>query len=288
MGETAFRLWYFGDPLPNTYYLKVTGIPVLMRVSRGVAVTAVFLLQISPLVFLIALRARLSDWRSRHTYLLSIFALQLLYNIYVGGDAWEWWGGSNRFISIAMPLLFVMAATSLVGLLRRPAWSASAGAWTVAGALALNLLAFSTSPIPAWKRMLLIERPLENGEDSEMVRAALAIRRHTNPSEVVAVSWAGAIPYFSEHPAIDLLGKMDRHIAHEPMHVPKGPGGSTRFIPGHLKWDYSYSIDVLKPDIIQAPLWTVDGVDDNDVPSLAGTYTRRTDVIDWYIRKKVE
>jgi hypothetical protein len=284
IAQTAFRLWYFGDSLPNTYYLKVTGIPGWLRTSRGAVVTLVFLLQISPVVFLIALSARSRLWRGRHAYLLCIFGMQLAYNVSVGGDAWEWWGGSNRFMAIVMPIFFVMAATALSGMLYRHSWSLSIGGCTAVGVIALNMLAFSTSPAPVWRRILLVDRPFENESDAQMVRAALAIRRTTDPSAVVAVTWAGAIPYFSEHPAIDLLGKMDRHIAREPMHMPTGKYPWLQFIPGHLKWDYSYSIGGLKPDIIQAPLWTVPEVAHNDEPPLAGQYTRKTAVIDWYFR----
>jgi hypothetical protein len=43
-----------------------------------------------------------------------------------------------------------------------------------------------------------------------------------------------------------LLGKNDATIAREPMHLdPKGG-----FYPGHMKWDYDYSIGTLKPDVV--------------------------------------
>jgi hypothetical protein len=54
--------------------------------------------------------------------------------------------------------------------------------------------------------------------------------------------------------AIDMLGRNDRTIAHEPMRLP--PTGSSMlerikfFYPGHLKYDYAYSIGRLKPDIV--------------------------------------
>jgi hypothetical protein len=283
IAETALRLWYFGDVLPNTYYLKVTGIPAWMRLSRGAFVTLMFLLQVTPLVLLVAASARARNWRNRHAYLLSIFVMQLAYSAYVGGDTWEWLGGSNRFVSVAMPLLFVMVSTSFVRMLGRPTWLASASLLTIATAIGLNLLAFSTSGI-AWKRILLTVRPLQNALDIQMVRAGLALQRTTDPHAVVAVTWAGAIPYFSERPAIDLLGKVDRHVAREPMHLPVGEDRWTRFIPGHLKWDYSYSIALLRPDVIQAPLWTLKGVEGNELPSLAGGYAKRTAIIDWYVR----
>jgi len=35
LGYEVFRLAYFGDPLPNAYYLKLYGVPVLVRLLRG-------------------------------------------------------------------------------------------------------------------------------------------------------------------------------------------------------------------------------------------------------------
>jgi hypothetical protein len=65
----------------------------------------------------------------------------------------------------------------------------------------------------------------------------------TERDAVLAVSSAGAIPYFSERPAIDILGKSDPHIAaSDPL---PGP-----FLPGHTKRDYAYSFGELQPDVI--------------------------------------
>jgi hypothetical protein len=122
---------------------------------------------------------------------------------------------------------------------------------TVALAIAGNIMALAIYRPVA--RLLLIERPLQNLEDERNVRWALALRDASSENAVVAVTWAGAIPYFSERTAVDLLGKSDVKIAHEPMHIP--PGFWQRIIPGHAKWDYQYSIRELKPDAIQAPLF---------------------------------
>jgi len=285
LAQTAFRIWYYGDPLPNTYYVKLTGIPAWIRMGRGFVVTSIFLVELTPLAWLFVRSARSRAWCQQHACLLAIFASQLAYNVYVGGDAWEWWGGSNRVVATVMPLFFIMAATSVSAYLSvafRPMQLAAA---TAACVFTVNVMAFAMWPITApWKRLLLVAKPPQSEQDSHAVRAALMLRRSTDPSTVVAVSWAGAIPYFSERPAIDLLGKMDPHIAHQPMHVPVGEQRWLRFVPGHLKWDYSYSISTLKPDVIQAPLWTVPGVGGNAVPMLRSDYTKRRLGTDWYVR----
>lgn len=62
----------------------------------------------------------------------------------------------------------------------------------------------------------------------------------------IAVVAAGAIPFFSNLPAVDLLGKSDAHIAREqPLE---------RFVPGHDKRDYAYSLSTYQPDIV-VELW---------------------------------
>jgi hypothetical protein len=63
--QTAWRVWYFGDVLPNTYYLKLTGYPILLRMTRGAIVLAQFvsgfnvLLFAAPLLLLVRRAARL-------------------------------------------------------------------------------------------------------------------------------------------------------------------------------------------------------------------------------------
>jgi len=45
--------------------------------------------------------------------IISIFALSA-YSIYVGGDAWEWWHSSTRFITPVMPLVFILLSISII------------------------------------------------------------------------------------------------------------------------------------------------------------------------------
>jgi hypothetical protein len=282
--ETAFRLWYFGDPLPNTYYLKMTGFPLLPRIMRGSIVAAIFGAQLLPLLMLID-----SEWKTlaRSASLklvLWIFLGQVAYSVFAGGDTWEWWGGSNRFISIAMPLFFVGAAMAMTRRFRENTISGGAVGATVVLLLAVNLLALARDkPL---ERLLLIEPPFELRSDRANVEAALALRSQTRDNDVIAVTWAGMIPYFSERPAIDLLGKMDPHIAHEAMHRWPDSRIWTGFYPGHLKWDYRYSIDELKPDLIQAPLWRLSYELDDPRKYLEPEYElRQLGSSVWYVRR---
>ena len=81
------------------------------------------------------------------------------------------------------------------------------------------------------------------------------MRELTDPKARVAVTWAGALPYFADRESIDILGKNDPVIAHQPMRLTaRGLARWVAFHPGHLKWDYDHSIGRLQPDII-TDLW---------------------------------
>ncbi len=91
-------------------------------------------------------------------------------------------------------------------------------------------------------------------ENRNCVNVALSLKPFIYQDTKVLVNTAGVIPYFLECNIIDLLGKNDRHISRIPMRVSEGFKKYFDFNPGHIKWDYSYSIGVLKPDII-VHLW---------------------------------
>jgi hypothetical protein len=91
-------------------------------------------------------------------------------------------------------------------------------------------------------------------DDAWAARYGLALRAATADDATIAVTWAGAIPYFSHRPTIDLLGKSDPVIATRERQPTIG------FYPGHDKWDYGYSIGQLRPDVV-AELWHASPVD---------------------------
>ncbi len=112
----VFRLWYFGVPLPNTYYLKVTGIPLgdrLIRGTAGDAITAVAYL-LPGLVIIAACWHRLTLPQRRLIGLFgAIAAGQLAYNAFVGGDAWEAYALPNRYLTPAFVCVSLAAVCAL-------------------------------------------------------------------------------------------------------------------------------------------------------------------------------
>ncbi len=149
---SAFRWEYFHDLLPNTYYLKLAGIPLAVRLLRGGSVLLDSFRAHGPLLLLVAVgalpqllpvrlrrRRRLASpagaapapaapragWAARLALPAVLFALCCAYSVYVGGDAWEGDQRANRFVAFAMPMVFVLCnalcnqALSAIAVVRR-------------------------------------------------------------------------------------------------------------------------------------------------------------------------
>ncbi len=286
--QTALRYAYFGELLPNTYYLKMTGVSIFHRVQRGGGAFLDFASGMSWIVFLFPFVLLLlrRDWSV--LLIAALFLTQCAYSIYVGGDAWEWWGGSNRYIAIVMPLFFVLFGSALSRL--KTAWermiswrphavragtrivvclclllsyfqlntvvgSVGMSAWVDGGSFLVSR-AFGHQPgvdaaevmnIVSW---LVVPDPLELFENVTMVQASTLLDTITTPDARVLVAFAGALPYFSDRCFIDLLGKNDKTVARMEARATVDPNGKTTYTPGHSKWNYSYSIGELQPDVI--------------------------------------
>lgn len=273
-GQTAARKLYYGEWVPNTYILKVEGLPLWARARRGLQVTWNFVRGMyTPLL---ALPFTLFLFRRERKVLLLalVFLAQIAYSIYVGGDAWEHRGGANRFVALSMPAFFVLFSLAvwecydqIRSFLQRRI-PAAAGWLTRLMPVGLGvLIAFS---MLMWNRMpgnyglvsslrrpaegelkyfLLLSRSIYIPGNERYTRDALIVRELTRPDSKVAMVAAGNICYFSRRFCIDLLGKSDPIIARKGIQV--SPDADWKVLrPGHIKFDYEYSISRLKPDVI--------------------------------------
>src|SRR5207248_2550748 len=124
--------------------------------------------------------------------LLWMFAAQLAYSIYVGGDAWEYWGGSNRYVAIAMPVFFIalswslfVAAGSIVSAMHLEPVTPTSRATAVVffGSILVTIACANSIHGPGtWAEVLLVHPPLHSGngdENNQEVEEALALRAIT-------------------------------------------------------------------------------------------------------------
>ena len=259
-GQTLARYLYYGALLPNTYYLKVEGWPFTLRILRGLYALVQFAYYSNwVLIFLpFSIFIFRRDWK---VSLLTLALLgQIAYSVYVGGDAWENHGGANRYIVIAMPLFFITFSWSVVELLKKAAGSFKDArlaeiSWRTVFILTFifSMLNFNAL-IGEWKsieRWNFTRRPDYVAGGDHNLQIALALENVTKPGASVAVVGAGTIPYLlPDRYAIDILGKADPTIAHQPVRTPMSIVDIPDMRPGHMKWDYAHTFGELKPDVI--------------------------------------
>lgn len=265
--QTIARVLYYGDILPNTYYLKMTGYPVLLRITRGLFVFWTFIWDFNIVLFILPAVVFFAAPDRVRGICACVFGAQCLYSIYVGGDAWEFYGGANRYIAPVMPLFFVLIADSFehikelaVGILAGVRNRESPLTAPLKRHLVALLVVFTLVHINlTWRLSNLVWYPhlvgphMQN-ETSYILHMTETVEDLTTPNARVAVTWAGMLPYFSGRYIVDVLGKTDNHIARLPMRTATGVQRFSNFYPGHLKYDYSYSFGEQKPDII-VQLW---------------------------------
>ncbi len=262
--QTVARGLYYGELLPNTYFLKMGGYSLIDRLKRGLTVYWQFLWTMNWLVFVIPFTILLLKPSRATGLLLFIFVAQSAYSVYVGGDAWEHKGGANRFISSAMPgffILFVLALDLIRrAILRAAAWEAR---WlpvvsqiVMVGLVIASLFSVNTLlEQDSFQKWITIKRPVFVQGNEKHTKMGLLVADLTTDQASIAVVSAGAIPYFSERYAIDLLGKADKVIAQGEPRSLKGISDDEDFRPGHNKWDYAYSIGLRQPDLV-VQLWS--------------------------------
>jgi hypothetical protein len=97
---------------------------------------------------------------------------------------------------------------------------------------------------------------LQNDAGARNTVLAVYLRDHVGGHPLVAVFWAGTLPYFTDWSAVDLLRKTDRQVAH------LAPGA-----PGHNKWDYKHSLGMYEPDFVVSFTVTIRPPESGDAPS---------------------
>ncbi len=284
---------YYDEWLPNTYALKVEGWPASLRLLRGLYALVMFIYYSNWMLVLLPLALYFfrRDWRV--LLLLGVILGQMAYSVYVGGDAWEEHGGANRYIAIAIPLLFASLMLTVEEIRqemvaefgdRQGPLAASRLVWLII--LVITILNFNAL-VGDWKsieRWAFLRRPDYTAGNERNLRIALALQETTKPGASVAVIGAGTIPYLlPQDYAIDILGKADPYIARQNVRVPMSIADVPTMRPGHMKWDYAYTFGQLKPDIIVS-IW--EGTNSEAAPYLDDyVYATIGEKLQVYLRK---
>ena len=232
-GHEAWRIAYYGDSLPNTFYAKTGG--GVDAIRRGLGYLRRFFLPaggwvlLAPLPLLLIGRKR--PWERTFG---AVLLTQIVYVVIVGGDSLPFF----RFLVPAIPFL---AALAVAGLDRLFSFrEGNVGAVRVVALAVLLAL-----PLHASFRGEAL-RFLEEDRDRVELHWKVIGRwlgENADPEATIAVTTAGAIPYYSGLRTIDMLGITDRHIARREM--PEMGNG----LAGHEKHDMEYVLR-RRPDYI--------------------------------------
>lgn len=220
-----FRFAYYGDLVPNTFHAKVGGGGSAI-LARGALYAGTWALAAAPLLVLALAGVRLALSRARRApaawLVVAVPLVYVLYVIKVGGDY------KPTFRFFALPFV-CLAALAGIAWTRRAAWVVAVLA-VAAGLIGLGGEGRAFAKQRAWE-----------------VPAHLAAGRWL-AANVPAGTWiatanAGAIPYASGLPTIDMLGLCDAHIARRAV---QGMGTG---VAGHEKGDGAYVLE-RRPRII--------------------------------------
>jgi hypothetical protein len=246
LGQTMFRFFYYGEIVPNTYTLKLTGMPLAERLKNGWGFIQPFFKETS-LVLLFAFIGSFLNFSSKKLYLFEIFLISVLYQIYVGGDPWDYW----RIMAPTMPFLFILffeGCMDILGFI--PKLSQSLASIVLLFVLIVTGVYFMDSRF--LRQMSLLDLPYDNRAAQKHINIAIAINELTDQGATIGVFWAGTIPYYTDRVAIDFLGKSDPYIAQLPPDLSGEMGWlGMNSVPGHNKYDLNYSIKQLLPTYVQ-------------------------------------
>jgi arabinofuranosyltransferase len=221
-GWLVWRFSYYGDWLPNTYYVKVAS---YTRRRWGLSYLGQFLTSYLlipfPVLGIAGLPRLLRTRDIGHLLLVGILGLWAAYLVQIGGDFLEF-----RLIAPVLPFAFVM----IVWLLRTlvGAWEGQAAMATlvVLGSVYHVLTFVPPAPTGGVESIRELETHLEPDQGWDDLGRALRAS-FPQPSRVlIAANPVGAIGYYSELDTLDMLGLNDKWIARHGTIVP---------IPGHQR-----------------------------------------------------
>ncbi len=227
----AWLLWklnYYGDLLPNTFYAKI-GAPGAWRRGLGYLAGFAATYWLAPvLLTALILVPRIVRRCPPAVAMLAFTAvLWCSYVVKVGGDFMEF-----RFMVPLLPIGFVLATWLIIDVVRRPvvqvilvatlllgsvyhAWTYDTGRTVFGCAVPLRTESFRTlqghlsDPDENWQRVGEVLGELFAGPDGDVV---------------IATTAAGAIPYYSGLKTVDMLGLNDRHVARHGTVLGSRPG----------------------------------------------------------------
>jgi hypothetical protein len=230
---TGWRLWYYGDPLPNTFYVK-SGFTA-SHLARGLSYAGAFARNgYVPASLVLGLVAAILLPAKRTFYLIGFLLTLLVEVILVGGDGLP----AYRFMVPLLAPMFTLAGLGLFALNRRLQHSDVAAICLMAAGVGLAAWSFHPRRDISY---LMVEE--QKSDVAVWSRVGRWLKANVPPTTVVATVPIGAVAFYSGLPTIDMMGLTDRHIARVPV-MQLGKGWA-----GHEKHDGAYVLS-REPDML--------------------------------------
>lgn len=239
VGQIVFRLYYYGELIPNTALVKIT--PSLYHFLNGSMYLVSGLMALFPFSILaigaLIVMIFLPETRAKSIYLLTILAMWSAYIIFIGGDIFP---AHRHFIPLIVVFAFALVEGANI-VVNRIIKLPSHIYFSIL--IFLGLILF----IP------YIHIQFTNVQNQRAIRerwewdgkeiGLLLKNAFSAKSPRLAVTAAGCLPYWSELPALDMLGLNDYYLPRNP---PENIGSG---LLGHELGDGKYVLS-RKPDII--------------------------------------
>jgi len=233
VAQLVFRLAYYGDWVPNTAHVKVASSAATLAMGFDYLHQAWRTLRCLLVPAAVGALLALCDRRSRPFAVLCVVAVVVwsLYVATIGGDLFP-------LCRILLPALGPLALLAGLGmrLLARHGTPGVIAAWSLALAgIAVAQFDARRQPGPFEQRS---QWEWQGRAVGEWLGGAFG-----EQAPLLALDPAGAVPFYSGLPCLDMLGLCDRHIAKAPLPRPD------HVVPGHSRGDGAYVLD-RAPDLV--------------------------------------
>ncbi|NOX16686.1 MAG: hypothetical protein GXO87_00175 [Chlorobi bacterium] len=243
-----FRLFYYGYPLPNTFYAKAgfspeyisNGFEYFTRFASAYLLWGILLLL--PLILL-----KKKEVFGKITLLYSIVILYSLYIIFIGGDVLP----VNRFFIPILPAIYVLLGKALLEIYYFLSNKFKKSSFKFAVLISFVIITALGSYTFLSQRNYIVEKEkLEKNLVEKMTASGKWFAMKQNEARkqlTVAATTIGALGYYSGTVLIDMLGLTDETIAHNPQPIEEISGKFTGWKERNYNVEYVLS---RKPDYI--------------------------------------
>jgi len=231
-GYLTWRYFYYGDFVPNTYYVKISG--GADRLLDGLRYLGAFFMSHGSLFLVSAIFAIAIVFVKRTNVLfllLLCFGALAAFSVYSGGD----WMPGFRFLVPALPILALLIQEAI-------AWS-----WELLDGMKSRKFIFGlffifllpTSYVNS-ARANIARTPwlkqryfagLDEQRDRPQYKVADYLRGNANDGDLVAIQEAGIVPYETMNlNYVDIWGLNDKHIAHQTQNLLHWDNGDADYV----------------------------------------------------------